>query len=254
MNKEDNKIFLHFIEQQFKKNNEIYYEDNGLNFWGENSHQIFLTSNGNHVNFVIENHNNTTNTNPNAPPNRLAEISIEFEECIPLLNSMYKAYLKTNQNNINYKDNKECIQNALKEVKNYLKEYSFSANESFSFGTTINIPNTFEDHILRVGRMLNGADKKSQVGMLGFTNIPLTLYKDHDKNYDQINLIIPYWEIHQYPCLQKFISVPEPAHTLHELLNSFKKNESSLHSHFFHHIIDNKVENKNDTNKQKNKL
>ena len=236
MNTEENKIFLKFIEQQLDKKYELYSNENGFYFWGEDSHKITLTSNGNYVNFTIN--------NPNKPNNRLTEVSIIFEECKSLLDYMYGAYLKTEQNLSNYTQNKDFIQSALKQVKDYLKTYEVNDSDNLSFNTVINIPNEYKDHILRVGRMFFGNDKKSQVSMLGFTNIPLTLYKDAQDNYEQIKLILPYWEIEQYPCLKHFISVPEKTQTLNELLENFKMNESSLANKLFYHILDSKVEEK----------
>lgn len=246
MNTQDNQIFLKFIERQLDKKYELYSDETGFYFWGEESHKIIITSNGNYINFIIE--------NPNKPNNRLPEVSIPVDECKSLLDYMYGAYLKTEQNLSNYRDNKDFIQSALKEVKDYLKSYEVNESEELSFNTVLYIPNRFQDHILRVGRMFSGQNKKSKVSMLGFTNIPLTLYKDAEHNYEQIKLIIPYWEIEQYPCLKHFISVPEKINSLNEVLASFKENESSLYSIFFHHIVDHKVENKKTEVTNKNKL
>lgn len=240
MNSAENKIFLKFIERQLDKKYEIYSDEKGLYFWGEESHKITLTSHSNYVNFIIHNSNNINNSNI-----KLAEVSISFDECKPLLDYMYGAYLKTQQNSTYYTDNKDFIQSSLKEVKNYLKTCEINENDDLSINTIIEIPNTYPDHILRVGHMFYANNKKPNMLTLGFTNIPLTLYQDNEHHYVQINLIIPYWEINQYPCLKALINVPERLNTLSELLENLKKNKSSLSNSLFYDMMDSKVENKN---------
>lgn len=246
--------FLSFIKEQSEKYNCIYLDEDhkhikGFWFYGNAGILIQIHSINNEVNFVFKKQDNN-----NSDFITIGSFSVPFADCENLLMTFFQQYNKEHNcylDFVNIQDT-DFITSNIEQIKNYLKTATIDQPlklvdyEKFN----INIPIDDNIHTLKIGKLAPFGNK-TKTDLIGAVLIP-TLLNHSDNKHNYVNLIIPSWELKNYPCLAPFIESTVTTNNLNDLIAELKSKDLAFGTMLHYHVLDKELSQKNSQDLRKN--
>lgn len=253
MNHLEHTAFLDFIKEQFLKSNFLYINKqnnqiNGFWFYGTDGIKIEICSLGQYVDFKFT--KELINSSNRELSKSVGNVSLPFNACQKLLDLMFESYVFSDRNIQNQVSEEEMsyVKDKMILIKNFLKTATISLPNNCDdyIKCSLTIQDNHLEHILHIGSIV-GYGKIITTSMIGVIEIPVTIMKQN-KNSFYIKLMIPTWDIVQYPSLKSFMNHQYTSDSLDNLISQIQETSyefgNLLHFHLLNHsIVDKKQKN-----------
>ena len=246
MNHLEQAAFLDFITEQFSKSNFLYMNKqnnqiNGFWFYCTDGIKIEICSLGQYVDFKFS--KELINSSHRELIKSLGNVSLPFNACQKLLDVMFETYTCFDRNIQNQvsKEEMSYIKEKMTLIKKFLKKAIIPTPNSGDdyIKCFLTIEDNHVEHILHIGSIAQYGNITT-TSMIGVIEIPVTIMKQNKGSF-YLNLMIPTWDILQYPSLKSFFNHQYTSDSLVNLISQIQETSydlgNILHFHLLNHSI-----------------